>query len=581
MNLLATLKTLSAVSATVLIAACGQPQMLTAITTADSATQTGAATRLYTNGTIITMDEQQPTAEAIAVRGAEILAVGMEEMVKMAAGKEATVIDLQGSTLLPGFIDAHGHFMMTLDYLAYENVASAPVGPVKKVADIIRVLRAAKGKIPAGQWIIGTGYDESLLVEQRHPTRFDLDKISTEDPVFIRHVSGHLGVCNSKCLELANITAATEDPAGGTFRRGPGNREPNGVLEETAMHPVFKILPELDRKTRMALLDKTQDYYARYGITSVQDGAANPAGLALLREAARLDRLKLDVIAYPAWVYLEQLRGEFSPQSDYRKHFRVGGVKLVLDGSPQGKTAWLSQPYHLPPAGKPKEYRGYPILSDEELEAYISEFFAEGWQVLAHANGDAAADQLIRTVSKVSAVQGAADRRTVMIHAQTVRDDQLDVMNELNMIPSFFVAHTFYWGDWHRDSVLGNARAKRISPLQSATRRGIRYTIHNDTPVVPPNMALLLWTAVNRETRSGKTLGRKQQATVAQALRAVSIDAASQHFEEHLKGSLEVGKLADFVILDRNPLTTNTANLAEIMVLETIKEGATVYRRGQ
>lgn len=579
MSLLSIIKKVVSASAVALITACGPSEAPESVTSTRSVAPPAGATQLYLNGIILTMVEAQPRAEAIAVRNGKILAVGSEDAVRSAAGQEAAIVDLQGNTLMPGFIDAHGHFTMTLEFLAYDNVASPPVGPVKTVDDIVQILSANKADIPAGQWIMGAGYDESLLKEQRHPTRFDLDKVSTEHPIFIRHVSGHLGVCNSKCLELGGITAETEDPAGGVFRRVSGSREPNGVLEEVALFEISKVLPTLNNLARMALLDKAQTYYARYGITSVQDGATSPDGLAFLREAARGDRLKLDVIAYPTWQYTDLLESEFPPRPGYDNHFRIGGVKLVLDGSPQGKTAWLTHPYHRPPDGQSASYRGYPILQDEQLEGYIREFFAKGWQILAHANGDAAADQLIRTITKVNGEQGEADRRTVMIHAQTVRDDQLDVMNELSIIPSFFVAHTFYWGDWHRDSVLGEVRAHRISPLQSATQRGIPYTIHNDTPIVPPDMALLLWSGVNRETRSGQILGADQRATVAQALRAVTIDAARQHFEEDIKGSLEPGKLADLVILDRNPLSENPAKLAEILVLKTIKEGETIFSR--
>jgi len=539
---------------------------------------TAAASSLYYGGTIITMDQSKPTAKALLVEDGKITAVGdlngLESQCK--TSKNCQKIDLKGHTLLPGFIDAHGHYTMTLDYLAFTNVASPPVGPVKNIEDIVTSLRDKVGK---GEWIMGAGYDDSLLAEGRHPTRQDLDKVSTTQPIFIRHVSGHLGVCNSVCLKLAGIDKNTKDPENGVLQREAGSSEPNGVMEEGALELVKKILPKQNEEQQMQRIETLNNYYAQYGITTVQDGATSTAGLDFLSKAGKAGKLSLDVVAYPYynWVDLSQPRYQPNAGTDYNNGWRIGGIKLVLDGSPQGKTAWLSHPYHVPPQGQKKEYKGYPILKDEDLKSTLSGFYKKGWKILAHANGDAAAEQMLTTMQSLKS-EGIHQPRSVMIHAQTVRDDQLDRMNALDIIPSFFVAHTYYWGDWHRDSVLGQERAKRISPLRSATDKKIRYTIHNDTPIVPPNMPLLLWTAVNRQTRSGATLGAEQQSTVMEALEAITINAAYQHFEESKKGSLEVGKLADLVIVEQNPLTMDKSKLKDLRVLETIKEGRSVYR---
>lgn len=329
----------------------------------------------------------------------------------------------------------------------------------------------------------------------------------------------------------------------------------------------------------MKRLDTLNNYYAQYGITTVQDGATSAAGLELLAKAGKAGKLALDVVSYPYynWVDLSKDKNQPGNNTDYQQGWRIGGIKLVLDGSPQGKTAWLAHPYHVPPEGQKKDYSGYPILKDDSLKTTLADFYKRGWKILAHANGDAAAEQMLRVMGELKA-EGIHQPRSVMIHAQTVREDQLDRMNALDIIPSFFVAHTYYWGDWHRDSVLGEKRANRISPLRSATNKGIRYTIHNDTPIVPPNMPLLLWTAVNRETRSGKTLGAEQQSTVMEALEAITINAAYQHFEEANKGSLEVGKLADMVITKQNPLTMDKTKLKDLKVVETLKAGRSIYQ---
>ncbi len=539
-----------------------------------------AATAVYINGDILTMNDTQPVAEALAVRRGKILAVGKRAMVEAVSGKDATLKDLNGRTLLPGFIDSHGHISAVISFMAFENIASPPVGQVNSIAAIQSLLSAKAAEVPTGEWIMAAGYDDSLLAEQRHPTKFDLDAVSTQHPIMAWHVSGHLMVCNTPCLELAGYTPDREDPEGGVIRRVAGSNEPNGILEESAVYRIyFDLLPIHDVTTRLGLLQEAQDYYARFGVTTVQDGAATLTDLETLQTAAGRDGLVLDVVAYPFYRYAEALDGQFPFSQSYTKRFRVGGLKLGLDGSPQGKTAWLTEPYHVPPQGRDAGYAGYAILKDEALNGYVSDMYERNIPVIAHANGDAAMDQLIRAVSNANELHGRADRRTVIIHAQTARDDQIDAFKAEGMLPSYFAAHTYFWGDWHRDSVLGPERGSRISPLASTLARGVPYTIHNDTPVVPPDMMRLVWSAVNRVTRSGQTLGEEQKISVEDALKAITINGAYQYFEEDGKGSLVAGKLADLVILSDNPLDVDPLTIKDIQVIETIKEGTTVYMR--
>jgi predicted amidohydrolase YtcJ len=267
------------------------------------------------------------------------------------------------------------------------------------------------------------------------------------------------------------------------------------------------------------------------------------------------------------------------PPRVYRGRLALGGVKLVLDGSPQAKTAYLGTPYHVPPPGQPADYRGYPVVSQAFVDAALARFLPAGIPVIAHANGDAAGDMLIDAVARAVARSPGIDHRTVMIHAQTVREDQLDRMRELGMIPSFFAAHAFFWGDWHRDAVLGPERAARISPARSALARALPFTIHNDAPVVPPDAIRLLWAAVNRTTRSGALLGPEQRIGTLDALRALTANGAYQIFEERLKGTLAVGKRADLVILSRDPLQLGPEQLLELGVVETFSHGRSVFRR--
>ena len=538
------------------------------------------AERILAHGNVITVDPKNPRAEAIAIRDGKILAVGSNVDVLALQGPETQLDDLGGRTVLPGFIDAHGHFSMQAQMTFMRNIAPAPVGAVRNIADLQREMRsqALAPMTQATGWVIGFGYDDSLLAENRHPTREELDAVSNELPVVALHVSLHLATANSKALELAGITAATKDPPGGVIRRKPGTQEPDGVLEESAMGMLLAQLPKAEGPQALLPLVAVQQTYAQHGITTIQDGATDPATLKSLQKAASSGLLELDVVAFPLWTTAVESIAD-QPVGTYDNGLKIGGVKIVLDGSPQGKTAFLSQPYEVAPEGMKAEYRGYPSMPDPAVNQYVELFAAKGWPLLAHANGDAAADQLLAAVEAVAETRSAKDHRTVMIHAQTVREDQLDRMVALGIIPSFFVAHTFFWGDWHRDSVLGKERAEKISPANTAGKKGLRYTFHNDSPVVPPDMMRLIWTGVNRKTRSGQTLGWQERVSPMEAIEAVTINAARQNFDEDTRGSIEKGKLADLVILQADPLTEPPESLAEISVTETIKRGKTIFPR--
>lgn len=528
-------------------------------------------------GKIHTMNTAQPTAEAVAVQGNKIVAVGDRREVLRLRGTATRVTELGERVLLPGFIDAHGHLTGVATYLDYANLAPPPAGPVRSIADLQQALRRriVDERIPEGQWVVGVGYDDSLLDERRHPTRDDLDAVSTKHPVVVVHVSGHLSAGNSQLLSLLGITAETNDPSGGTYRRREGSREPNGVFEELAHYAVLARAPRPSPEQVIDRLGRTLSYLASQGLTTVQEGGANPESLRILQQAAAQQRLDLDVVAYRFWPVVGTALPVESSEGTYQNRLRIDGIKLMLDGSPQGKTAFLSTPYRVPPPGRDAAYRGYPSLPEPAVKKAVKEALSRGIPVLAHANGDAAAQMLIDAVAETGRSEHP---RVVMIHAQTVREDQLDRMVQLGITPSFFVSHTFFWGDWHRDEVLGEQRAAMISPLRSAAQRGIRYTLHNDPPVVPPDMIRTLWAATNRITRSGKVLGASQRVTVGEALRAITLDAARQYGEESSKGSIELGKQADFVILSNDPFAMPVDRLLELKVLETVSQGRPVFQ---
>jgi len=539
------------------------------------------AVNLIVAGTIITVDKTQPTAEAVAVAGDRIVSVGSRENVFKLATESTRIVELGEHALLPGFIDAHGHMTMVGTWGELINLSSPPVGTVETMADLVKLIRAriADHEIPPGEWVFGYGYDDSLIHENRHPDRDDLDKASTEHPIALIHVSGHLMATNTMGLTLAKITAESENPPGGVIRRRPGTTTPNGVLEETASYPLRKpmtkfMTPELTKKA----MQRSARLHASYGITTIQDGGTDPRTVNLFRETASESPFPVDVVAFVSGARASDKELETVSAETYENGFRVGGVKLMLDGSPQGRTAYLSAPYTEGPPGAKASYRAYPVMPQDEYNRRISLLINNGTPVLTHANGDGAIDMMIAGVGQALEGRIVPDHRTVIIHAQLMREDQLHLVKKLGMVPSYYAAHPFFWGDWHRKS-FGEERASFISPVARTDELGVPYTIHNDSPVVPPDMMRLLWIATNRETRSGYVLGPEQRATTMQAIHAVTLGAAYQYFEEEEKGSITVGKRADLVILGANPLAVDKSDLKDIPIIETIARGKTVYRR--
>jgi predicted amidohydrolase YtcJ len=544
----------------------------------------GEASRIYLGGEIVTVDPENRTAEAIAIRGDEILAVGRRDEVLKHRVAATEIVDLDGKTIVPGFIDAHGHMVGYGALSQLLNLAPPPFGPVDSIAKLQESLRAyiRDQAIAEGTAVTGVGYDDAILAERRHPTRAELDAVSTRHPIYLIHVSGHLGVANSAALDELGIDETTPDPPGGRIDRDPVTGELTGRLEENAHIPVVMSLVPKPRTPWGALRifrDAEREWF-RHGQTTICDGRTSDTMWPLLSMVEWLHLRQADVLVQLDFDSMkDRLADLYEEYGDNREGVRVTAAKLTLDGSPQGKTAWLTQPYRIPPEGKGADYAGYPIYTDAELHDNLATVLRLGMTFHAHVNGDAAIDQLIRVVERLEA-EGlySKDVRPVAIHAQTTRLDQLDKFAELNIVPSFYVLHTFAWGDWHREQILGE-RAERISPAAAAAQRGIRFTFSHDAPVMPPDILMLMWSGVNRVTRSGHVLGPDQRVTPLQALRAVTIDAAYQYREDDRKGSLEPGKLADLVILSDNPLTVDPMTIKDIAVVETIKRGETVYRR--
>ena len=546
-------------------------------------------TTLYFGGDIITMEgEEAQYAEAVVRKGDHIVFVGSLEAAK-SQFQNAAPYDLKGSTMLPAFLDGHGHLYLVGITSMFANILPPPDGPGADFNSIIETLNEFKdleeGKWVLNKfgWIIGNGYDDSQLTEKDHPKASDLDKVSKEYPVIIMHQSGHLASINTKGLELMGWTSKdTPNPKEGKLRRNTDGT-PNGVLEENAVFTVLgNVLGNTDDEVNAKAVHLGQLQYAQNGYLTAQEGRTAPSQVNGIIKEANAGNLYIDVVSYPDMRMegaYDLFKGDYyNHEHTYKNNFRLGGVKLTLDGSPQGKTAWLTQHYHTPPQGENSDYKGFPILDDEAANQSVADAFENRWQLLCHTNGDAAIDQYLNAVEKAQTNYNYDDHRTVIIHGQTIRKDQIERAAKLNVDASLFPMHTFYWGDWHVESVLGHPRADYISPIKDALKAGLNVTSHHDAPVTFPNAMRVLDATVNRVTKSGKILGPDQRLSPFDGLKTLTIWAAYQYFEEDKKGTITTNKYADFVILDKNPIKIDPLEIHNIKIVEAIRRGKSVYK---
>ncbi|MDH5828384.1 amidohydrolase [Sphingobacterium faecium] len=549
------------------------------------------ADTLYYGGPILTMEDDNPQVEAIAIKDGKILFAGSKQNAKRFIGDNTNQIDLENKTLMPGFIDAHGHITSRAGMSQAVDLSPSPYGTVNNIPELQTTLKEYinKYQLDPTTPVMGNGYDDAIMEEHRHPTREELDAVSTTHPIIVIHASGHASVVNSAMLKLLQIPEDVKDPEGGHYRRDPKTKRLNGKLEENASFmALMKLTALLPKPPETAGLSQSlkdflaaQDEWFSYGQTTICDGRTMGVGLTLLREAAAKKLIKADIVYFPDFEANKKEWESFLPHyMKYENNLKFGGFKFSDDGSPQGKTAWLTQPYLIPPEGQSKDYKGFPIFTDEVLYDDLKTIFSKNITAQLHVNGDAAIDQELRVIGKLRQ-EGIykPELRATLIHVQNSRPDHISKIKDIGVIPSYFSAHVYLWGDWHYSSVFGPERAAFISPANAAKDAGITFTIHHDAPVTPPDLMTGVYAAVNRITRSGMVLGPEQRIKVIDALKAITINAAYQYHEEDIKGSLKEGKLADLVILNKDPLTIDPKELRSIQVLETIKEGKTVFKR--
>ncbi|WP_051218398.1 amidohydrolase [Nocardioides insulae] len=525
------------------------------------------------NAHVITVDEADTVAEAVAVTGGTITAVGTSAEIGPLAGPGTEVLDLGGRTVVPGFVDAHSHVSMGAPYIRHAALQPPPVGGVRTVADLLaRLHEAAERNRPAaGEFIVGWGYYPDEMEDGGELTAELLDREFPDHRVAVAHVSSHGGVVNSRVLADRGYGPGLPDPRGGTIVRKPGTDIPNGVLWERAWMPLVTSLLDFDD----AALDAMLAEYARWGMTTVQDGAASLAQVRRLRERAESGHLLVDVRSLVIFTELEAGIDSGLIGTTTGGH-TVQGVKLMLDGSPQGRTAHVTEEYLAGGPGGEVHWHGIEVLDQATTDRLVEVAYRHGVQVFAHCNGDAAIDQLVAAHRAAVAAGATPPGRTVPIHSQVMRPDQLDDYVAEGFEPSMFTVHTLLFGDTHLRN-LGEKRAFGISPMRSAIDRGLRPTNHSDYPITPINPLLLLWSSVARTSTGGVVLGEEERVTPMEGLRALTINAAYEHRTEQDRGSIEVGKLGDLVVLSADPLSVPVAEIREIEVLRTFKRGVTVH----
>lgn len=522
--------------------------------------------KLWKNGKILTLNKQLEY-DWILVEDDKILDLGY-------TGEEADTIkaeniyDLEGKVLMPSFIDAHSHFSANV-----YSFIQVDLSKCESFDDIKEEIKKyiENNKIKEDDWITATGYDHNNLKEKDHPRKDVLDSISSTNPIAIHHQSGHVGTFNSLALEYLDIDENTIAPDGGVIER-KGNAL-TGYMEENAFIENVKKAPMPDMNSIQESIKKAEKRYLSYGITTVQEGMMVKELIPLYNTIINEMDLDIDIIYYTGLEDKEAVLDKFPLTfKKYKNNVRFGGIKLFLDGSPQGKTAWLREAY----LGDEDNY-GYGTMTDEAVYQGLKLAYDQDLQALAHCNGDAAAEQYIEALSKLKKEGKDFKRlRPVMIHAQLLGRDQMLETAELGIIPSFFLAHIYHWGDIHIEN-LGIERAPYISPAKTALDYKIPFTLHQDSPVILPDMIETIACAVNRKTKSGVSLGESERISAEDAVKAITSNAAYQYFEEDIKGTLEKGKKADFVILSKNPMRVGKDEINSIEVLQTIKDGKKLY----
>jgi predicted amidohydrolase YtcJ len=529
------------------------------------ATRTDPELILY-NANVMTVDSGQPRAQAVAIAGGRFLAVGSNEDIRGMAKPGTRRIDMGGRTMVPGFIDAHTH----PSYAGIRHLRWVDCD-LRSIAEIQSAIRERAAKTPPGDWVIGFKYDDTKTREGRKLTREDLDAAAPDHPVFIEHRGGHTAYVNSLALRRAEVSETVADPPGGQYDRDPATGRLTGGLRENATEPFRKLLPTRFTRDEMRQGVKLiSRMMTRTGVTSVHDAEATPEDLLAYQDAREAGELSFRVYCFLQHRFLERMRAAGVRTGFGDEWVRLGAIKLVCDGSISERTARLTEPY----VGRPNDY-GILVASEEELYAAARQAHEAGWQIGTHANGDAAIDIMLRIYERLQKEMPRRDPRYRLEHCTVVNPSLIGRIRALGAIPTPFSTYVYYHGEKMRE--YGPERLNWMFAVRSFLDAGIRVTQASDYPPGPFEPMMALRSEVTRTDSHGNLWGPKQRVTVEEAIRVGTINGAYASFEEHRKGSIEAGKLADLVVLGRDPTRTDPTALIDIPVERTMVGGRWVY----
>ena len=520
---------------------------------------------LLLNGRILTMDAAQPRAEAVAVAGGRFLAVGSSADVANLATARTKKLDLGGKTVVPGFIDAHTHPA----YAGYRHLTQVDCA-LDSIAKIVAALRERAAKTPAGDWVLGFKYDDTKTAEGRFLTREDLDAVSTAHPVFVQHRGGHTAYVNSKAFERAGVAESVADPPGGRFYRDASGRL-NGRVAERAEQAFDSVIPhDLTRDQKREGVKLIARMMASSGVTSVTDAGGRPEDLQAYQDARESGDLGVRVYCHIGSAALDRMIAAGVRTGLGDEWVRVGAVKMVADGSISERTARMREPY----VGRPDD-RGIVVTPEQELYETGRKAHAAGWQIGTHANGDEAIDTVLRVYERLQRELPRKDPRFRLEHCTLVDEALVRRIAALGAIPTPFSTYVYWHGEKMKE--YGAARLERMFAVRSFLDAGVRVTQASDYPPGPFEPMMALQSQVTRTDSKGNAWGASQRVSVEEALRVGTLHGAYASFEERLKGSIEAGKLADLVVLGRDPLAEPPGSLVSIPIVRTMTGGAWVY----
>jgi predicted amidohydrolase YtcJ len=537
---------------------------------------------IYFGGDILTMDGDSANyVEAIAIKDGKIVFVGSKVQADKMKGDSTSMNDLQGKTLLPGFLDAHSHYINSLMVANQCKLYAPPSGPAKDVESIIATLKAyvTERKIPKGEMIMGYGYDDNVMPNSRLLNRDDLDAAFPDNPVRIDHVSMHGCVLNSLAMKQYGYDANFKTPPGGVCVRKPGTNEPYGLIMETAFLPIVEKTAPMTKEQEIAFTKAGQMLYAEAGITTAQDGATHKWQLDIIKRATDAGANVIDVVAFPFITDVDKILADYPIDTwlKYNNGFKIGGAKITVDGSPQGKTAYFSTAYLTDGPGGEKNWKGELTFPQETVNQMVKKVYEMNVPLLLHCNGDASIDAFL---TAYEAAHVTKPWNVTTIHSQFMRKDQMPKFVKYNVRPSFYTLHTYYFYEAHLKN-RGFDQAQYISPIHDAINAGMKPTNHTDFVVAPLDQLFMLWSAVNRISRAGAKVGLDQCISPYEGLKAMTVNVAEQYNESESKGSLAKGKRADLVILDKNPLKVDPMTIKDIKIVETIKDGKLIYKNNK